>query len=56
MLPPPANGNVYDLLPPNITNPEAWGCVIAWDSYRTFAGQVLDEFITDMQILNGVPM
>lgn len=54
MLPPPPQGSPYDLLPPGQTNPFAWGCVIAWDAYRTFTNQVLDESISDMAILQGV--
>jgi hypothetical protein len=56
MLEPPLNGSPYDLLPEGQSNPDAWGWIIAWDAYRLFAGQVLGEAISDMNILQGVSM
>jgi hypothetical protein len=56
MLDPPPQGDPYELLPAGQTNPDAWGCVIAWDAYKTLAGVALPGFINDMQILQGVPM
>jgi hypothetical protein len=55
MLPPPPQGSPFDLLPPGIATPEAWGNVIAWDAFRTFGGQVLDQAMADMQVLGGIP-
>jgi hypothetical protein len=56
MLAPPPNGDVASLIPPGMTNPEAWAVVISWDAWRTFAGQALSEGLDDIQYLNGVPI
>ena len=55
MMAPPPNGDPYDLVDPGQTNPEAWGAVVAWSAYATFAGGgVLDGFINDMYATQGV--
>lgn len=54
MLAPPPNGNVYDFVAQNQTNPDAWGVVVAWDAYKAFIGTALPGFTDDMQNINGV--
>lgn len=56
MIAPPPEGNVYRTFDPNITNPEAYGCAVAWWNYRAFTGFVLDQAILEMNSLQGVPM
>jgi hypothetical protein len=55
MIPPPPQGDVYDIPPPDTPNLEAWGFYLCWDAWRTLAGQGLPEFITEMQITRGIP-
>ena len=56
MIPPPSNGNVYDLLPPGIGNPESWGVKLAWEAWKTLASQGLEEWLSEMQLLTtGTP-
>lgn len=55
MMAPPPQGDVRELLPDGIGNPEAWACVLAWDAWRTFSGQVLDQFLGEVQLIRGIP-
>lgn len=56
MIPPPQQGNVYDTIPPNIGNPEAWGVVAAWEAWQLFAGQAIDQSLAELQGLDGIPV
>jgi len=56
MIPPPSEGNVYDMVPPGTGNPEAWGVKLAWDAWQVLAGQALDQALTEIQLMQGVAM
>jgi hypothetical protein len=56
MLAPPPQGSVFDLVPDGQTNPELYGCMIAWYAYQTLGTTALEGFSLDMAVLNGVPM
>jgi hypothetical protein len=56
VLPPPPQGDPYQIVPPGIGNPGQWGVVVAWDAYRLLGGTVIDQAMADMWILQGVPV
>jgi hypothetical protein len=54
MMPPPPQGDPMELVPPNMTNPEAWAMVVSWDAWRVFGGQVIDDALAELQGSGGI--
>lgn len=54
MMEPPPQGNPFELLPPGIGNPEAWGNVLAWNAFQALCTQAMPDFLAEMQLIQGV--